>query len=176
MNDDLLQVRAALENLRLTGPVTSDIPAWRLALAQRLIDSIMFTGESMAAYLCRDGGVITINDLGLTVHEVDILVPLYELFIDWGFPAEVFFTPLVHIMQWLDCDEDDAIAIADQLDLDELTRLARHDYDDWVAYAAAHIPSDCAELADVLILGTILRDRRLLEDRDDASAPDSDVV
>jgi hypothetical protein len=175
MNDDLLQVRAALQSLRLAGPATTDIPAWRLALAQRLIDSIMFTGDSMAAYLCRDGSVLTINDLGLTVHEEDILVPLYELFIDWGFPAEVFYTPLVHIMQWLDCDEDDAITIADQLDVDELTMLARHDYDDWVAYAAAHIPSDCAELTDVLILGAILHDRKLLESRDDADEPDTDA-
>ncbi|HYO88726.1 MAG TPA: hypothetical protein VER79_08755, partial [Candidatus Limnocylindrales bacterium] len=163
MSDDLIQVRAALENLRLAGPVTVELLAWKVDLAKRLIDSIMFAGEGMAAYLCRDGSVLTISDLGLAVHEDVILVPLYQLFIEWGFPREVFYTPLYHVMEWLDCDEDDAIAIADQLDLDELTLLTRHDYDDWVAYAAGHIPAACDSLADVLALAVALRDREEVE-------------
>lgn len=177
MSDDLIQVRAALENLRRAGSAIAAIPAWKLALARQLIDSIMFASDSMGAYLCKDGSVLTINDLGLAVHEEEILVPLYELFIDWGFPSEVFYTPLVHIMEWLGCDEDDALAIAGQLDLDELTGLARYDYEDWVGYAAEHIPADCASLDDVLNLAAALHDSQRVEgpDSDDASAPNPDL-
>ncbi len=174
MSDDLIQVRAALATLRLAGPTYVDYAAWKVELAKRLIDSIMFASDSMAAYLCRDGSVLTINDLGLAVHEDAILVPLYELFIDWGFPREVFYTPLYHVMEWLDCDEDDAIAIADQLDLEELTMLTRHDYDDWVAYAAGHVPAICAELDDVLSLALALHDRQEIEG--DADAADVDLL
>ena len=167
----LLTVRTALEDYRQSGPAYATYPAWKVALSKRLLDSIMFTGEGMVAYLCRDGSVIVINDLGLPAHDEDIVIALYDLFIEWGFPREMFFTPLHAVMDWLDCDEEEAIAVADQLDLEDLSLLTRRDYDDWVAYAAAHVPAGHESLDDVVAEAHVLRLRRDAEAVDDDELP-----
>ena len=168
MTDSLLMVRAALDDYRRQGPAYATYPPWKVALAKRLIDSIMFTGDGIVAYLCHDGSVLLINDLGLSAHDEEIVVALYDLFIEWGFPREMFFTPLHAVMNWLDCDEEEAMAVADQLDLEDLALLTRHDYDDWVAYAATHIPTEYETVTEVIVEGIALRERH------DHELPDAD--
>ena len=176
MHKDLLTVRAALDEYRRTGPAYAQYPAWKVALAKRLMDSIMFTGEGMVAYLCHDGSVLTINDLGLSAHEDDIVLALYDLFIEWGFPREMFFTPLHAVMDWLDCDEDEAIAVADQLDLEDLSLLTRRDYDDWVTYAAGHIPQAYDTPDEVVAEACLLRERRDAEAAENPSDDDENEI
>jgi hypothetical protein len=173
MTDGLVTVRAALDDYRRNGPAWAAFPPWKVTLAKRLMDSIMFTGDGMVAYLCGDGSVLIINDLGLSAHEDDILIALYDLFIEWGFPREMFFTPLHAVMDWLDCDEEEAIAVADQLDLEDLSLLTRRDYDDWVAYAAGHIPATCESLSAVIAEALALRERR---DAEALDAPPDDEI
>lgn len=172
----LITVRAALEDYRQSGPAYASYPAWKVTLGKRLLDSIMFTGEGMIAYLCQDGSVILINDLGLPAHDAEVVVALYDLFIEWGFPREMFFTPLHAVMDWLDCDEEEAIAVADLLSMDDLSLLTRLDYEDWVAYAAGHIPAEYDSLDDVVAEARALRLRRDAETSDDEPPPDDDEI
>lgn len=176
MSDALLTVRAALDDYRVSGPVYAGYPAWKVELSKRLLDSIMFTGEGMIAYLCRDGRVILINELGVTVHDDEIIVALYDMFIEWGFPREMFFTPLHAVMDWLDCDEEEAIAVADQLEFEDLALLTRRDYDDWVAYAASHVPAGYESLEDVLAEARALRQRHDAEEADEDDRPPDDEI
>lgn len=176
MRDGLTHVRAALDDYRLAGPAYAEYPAWKVGLAKRLIDSIMFTGEGMAAYLCSDGSVLLTNELGLAVHDEEVVLPLYELFIEWGFPREVFYTPLHAVMEWLDCDEEEAIAVTEQLDLEDLALLTRLDYDDWVAYAAGHIPAEFIGVMDVVRAGQAVRDQHEYEaGADEEEPPDAEM-